>query len=215
MILMTPDHDIKQVDFFKKMNEIEHALLSVKKISFLIFYDDELRVCFDSHDENFQIFLDNFRNIYPVTYTAYTEKIEKMQEMHFIRNPIFPLNPEIDILSFIANRMEKRKYGAYRVEAEISKIPGAFFQRKRIMKKMMNLKTQREKIIAEKIISKLSSPVFRVRIFTSDPQILKIAYDFVTGQGLRDSGKRIFMTPEELSFFIHYPLSYNSWRKPW
>ncbi|MEM0354957.1 MAG: hypothetical protein QXW79_05240, partial [Thermoplasmata archaeon] len=73
MILAIPDHDLKYVNFFKKKREIENVISTIKNLSFFIFYDSSLKVCFDSNDENFHTFLNNFMNIYPVKYEEYRD----------------------------------------------------------------------------------------------------------------------------------------------
>lgn len=215
MMLAIPDHDIKDMNFFKKRNEVEHILLSIKKISFLIFYDNGLKIAFDSSDDNFPLFLENFKNVYPVSYQVYGTTVQEMKEVYFLRSAIFPLNPHIDVLSFIANYIENRKSGSFKIEIERSKIPFHFFRRIIILKKMKNLRNYQERKIAEEILEKLSQPIFRARIYTSYPELLRIAYDFRTGQGLRERGKKIFMSAGEIAYFIHYPLSLNNMRKPW
>ena len=215
MILAIPDRDIKDVNFFKIRNEIATIILPIKKLSFLIFYDHSLRVAFDSTDENFSLFLNNFRNIYPVSYQVYGTTIEKTDELFFIRKAMFPLIPELDVLSFIANIIEIKNEGIYRIEIERSEMAFKFIKKARALSVLNKSKVQQEREIAKSIIRKISMPMYRVRIFSSNPNMLRIAYDFTTGQGLSKKGKKIFMSIEELAYFIHYPLSLNSRRKPW
>jgi len=215
MMLVIPDHNIKEMNFFKKRNEIEHILLSIRKLSFLVFYDNGLKIAFGSSDDNFSLFLENFKNVYPVSYQVYGTTVQEMKEIYFLRSTIFPLNPNIDVLSFIANYIEDKKSGVFRIEIERSKIPFHFFRKIIILKKLKKLRNYQERKIAEEILKKLSQPIFRTRIYISYPELLRIAYDFRTGQGLREKGKKIFMSTREIAYFIHYPLSLNSLRKPW
>lgn len=215
MILAIPDRDIKDVNFFKIKNEISSIILPLKKLSFLIFYDHSLRVAFESSDENFSLFLNNFRNIYPVSYQVYGTSIKKTDELFFIRKAMFPLNPALDVLSFIANNIEINKEGTYRIEIERSGMHMSFIKKAKALRVLNKSKISQEREIAKSIIRKLSMPMYKVRIFSSDPDLFKIAYDFTTGQGLSKKGKKIFMSAEELAYFIHYPLSLNSMRKPW
>ncbi|MDP8011745.1 MAG: hypothetical protein ACP5F1_00130 [Thermoplasmata archaeon] len=215
MMLALPDSDIKNVNFFKIRNEISSILLSVDKISFLIFYDFSLRVAFESYDNNFSIFLNNFRNIYPVSYQVYGSAVKKVNELFFKRNAVFPLIPRNDVLSFIANNIELKKQGFFIIEIERSKIPLAAMKKLVVRRFINKTRNSSEKEIGKEVMKKLSLPIYRVRMYSSDPEIMKIAYDFKTGQGLTSKGKKIFMNTYELAYFIHYPMSLNSLRRPW
>ncbi|MGC8672648.1 MAG: hypothetical protein ACP5TO_03980 [Thermoplasmata archaeon] len=215
MILVIPDRDIKDVNFFKIRNELASNILPLKKLSFLIFYDHSLRVAFESTDENFSMFLNNFRNIYPVSYQVYGTSIKKTDELFFTRKSVFPLIPALDVPSFIANNIEINKEGTYRIEIERSGMPMTFIKKARALSVLNKSKVPQEREIAKSIMRKISMPMYRVRIFSSNPDMLRIAYDFNTGQGLSKKGKKIFMNAEELAYFMHYPLSLNLMRKPW
>ncbi|MEM4256618.1 MAG: hypothetical protein QW746_04810 [Thermoplasmata archaeon] len=213
MILAIPDHDLKYVNFFKKKREIENVISTIKKLSFFIFYDSSLKVCFDSNDENFQTFLNNFMNIYPVKYEEYRDLIPYGYELFFKRSYIFPLDPGIDIASFISNFIEQNKKGFFMIKIERKNIRFSKFII-HILRNKRNL-GYREKIIANAIIEKITLPLYKVKIYTSDFGIASMAIDLTTGQALIRKGKKIIMSVKEISYFIHYPLSYNGRRKPW
>ncbi|MGC8980850.1 MAG: hypothetical protein ACP5G5_04065 [Thermoplasmata archaeon] len=216
MILAIPDPDIKEADFFHLRREIEQTIICADKLSFHIFFIKSLRVGFESEERGFENFLNSFRNIYPVNYEL-SDKIKfSGVELFFTRDPMFPLDPGIDVLSFIANSIETRKSGFFSIYLERSPIKFGNFKRYMVRRELQKKKlTVSERKIADAVIKKLSMPLFRVRIFTDNPPVLRVSRDLLTGQGLDVKGKRIYMSPLEISYFIHYPMSNRERRRPW
>jgi hypothetical protein len=216
MILAIPDMDIKGIRFRDVKRDLEQIILGINKISFLTFFDSDLRVGFITHDNGDDDFIKNYSNIYPVRYERYEYKESRYFELFFTRNAMFPINPGIDILSYLANLFELRKKGYFRIDIKRSQMPLINLKKYMVKRELKKRHiTKIERAIGEGVIEKLSSPIYSVRIFTSDPWFFNVTRDQLTGQALALNGKKIYMCNKEISYFIHFPLSNIKRRRPW
>jgi len=200
-----PDQDIFERKFNSVSDMLSYSFLYLSNFSFSLIFNNDIELHINSNDKKFGIFLDHWKNVYPVRFEKSEIKITG-KELFFTRPSIYPLKLKFDPLSFLMNSFIENQAGFFHVIAErVNKIPFS------MMHKIHHnwILEEKNDTVSKIILEKLNSEIFRVRMFISDTDLSLSWIDDLTKQSFSDHGKKIFMTRDEIVQFVHVPLTYK------